>query len=118
MPDTRPVHPLRIHPQRDVLANEVHARPTFPLEVPQRASHLAVVTGEHVASEDHAHLVRLCRRYGIAPPAEGVNYFAADLGTLRLRWERHTEFVSYTFFKYGDGADPFAQPPIEEVPRD
>ena len=59
MPDALPVHPLRIHPQRDLLANEVHARPTMPLEAPQSASHLAVITGEHAASVDHAHLVLL-----------------------------------------------------------
>jgi uncharacterized membrane-anchored protein len=118
MPDALPVHPLRIHPQRDLLANEVHARPTMPLEAPQSASHLAVITGEHAASEDHAHLVLLCRRHGVVPPAEGVNHFTADLGTLRLRWERHTEFVSYTFFAHGAGEDPFARPPLEAVPRD
>jgi hypothetical protein len=29
--DTRPIT-LALHPQRDALANEVHARPTMPLE--------------------------------------------------------------------------------------
>ena len=73
MPDTRPIHPLRTHPLRDMLVNEVHARPAMPLEVPQSASHLAVITGEHAASENHAHLVLLCQRNGVVPPAEGVS---------------------------------------------
>src|SRR5690242_17990773 len=80
--DTRPIT-LALHPQRDALANEVHARPTMPLEAPQSVSHLAVLTGEHAAAEDHAHLVLLCTRHGVAPPAEGVNHFSADLGLLR-----------------------------------
>jgi uncharacterized membrane-anchored protein len=117
MLDVRPIHPLRIHPLRDRLVNEVHARPTVPLEAPHSASHLAVVTGEQAASESHAHLVLLCQRR-VVPPTADVNHFIADLGTLQLRWERHTEFVSYTFFTPDGGENPFAVPPIETVPRD
>jgi Protein of unknown function (DUF3422) len=72
MLDVRPIHPLRIHPLRDRLVNEVHARPTVPLEAPQSASHLAVVTGEQAASENHAHLVLLCQRHGVVPPTADV----------------------------------------------
>ena len=53
-----PIHPLRTHSLRDKLVNEVHARPTMPLEAPQSASHLAVITGEQAAPEIHDHLVR------------------------------------------------------------
>jgi uncharacterized membrane-anchored protein len=113
-----PIHPLRTHPLRDRLVNEVHARPTMALEAPQSASHLAVVTGEHAASEIHGHLVLLCERHGVVPPTAGVDYFITDLGALQLRWERHTEFVTYTFFRRGGGEDPFTEPPIEAVPRD
>ena len=113
-----PIHPLRTHSLRDRLVNEVHARPTMPLEAPQSASHLAVITGEQAASEIHDHLVLLCERHGAVPPTAGADYFTADLGTLQLRWERHTEFVTYTFFRRGGGEDPFAEPPIEAVPRD
>ncbi|MBV8521824.1 MAG: DUF3422 domain-containing protein [Acetobacteraceae bacterium] len=113
-----PIHPLRTHPLRDRLVNEVHARPTMPLTAPQSASHLAVVTGEHAASEIHDHLVLLCERHRVVPPTAGADYFIADLGTLQLRWERHTEFVSYTFCRRSGGENPFAEPPIEAVPRD
>jgi uncharacterized membrane-anchored protein len=118
MLDVHPIQPLRIHPLRDRLVGEVHARPTVPLKAPQSASHLAVVTGEQAAAESHTHLVLLCQRHGVAPPTPDLNHFMADLGPLQLRWERHTEFVSYTFFACDDGETPFAIPPIEAVPRD
>lgn len=118
MSGPHPVHPLRNHPLRDVLVNEVHARPTVPVLAPHAVSHLAVLTGEHAAAESHAHLVRLCERHGVVPPAEGVNHVVADLGRMRLRWERHTEFVTYTFFAEPGAGAPFAAPPIGLVPRD
>jgi uncharacterized membrane-anchored protein len=108
----------RDHPLRDLLTNEVHARPFAELAAPDRASHIAVLTGEGGAAEDHAHLVRLCERYGVPAPAGGVNHFTHDLGPFRLRWERHTEFVSYTFFRAGPIGDPFAETAIDSVARD
>lgn len=106
------------HPLRDQLANEVHARPVTAMAAPARASHLAFLTGEAGAAEDHAHLVRLCQRYGVAAPQPGINYFAQDFGSFRARWERHTEFVTYTFFQSGAGSDAFAQPAVDSVARD
>lgn len=109
---------LTSHPLRDQLANEVHARPVTALVAPVRASHLAFLTGEAGAAEDHAQLVRLCHRYGVAAPQPGINYFAQDFGGFRARWERHTEFVTYTFFQPGGSAEPFAAPAVESVARE
>ncbi|HLG81615.1 MAG TPA: DUF3422 domain-containing protein [Bradyrhizobium sp.] len=106
------------HPLRDQLANEVHARPVTPMLAPDRASHLAFLTGEAGALEDHAQLVRLCQRYGVAAPQPGINYFTHDFGSFRARWERHTEFVTYTFFQSGPSPDFFARPAVESVARD
>src|SRR5512132_963006 len=108
------------HPLRESLINELHARPFEPLEPPVRASHLAVVTGESVetAREQHAHFVRLCARYDVAPPAEGAKHFVQSLGPFRVRWERHTEFSTYTFLRGEPFAAPFVDPVINLVPRD
>jgi uncharacterized membrane-anchored protein len=112
-------HAQREHRLRAVLTNEVHARPFAELVAPERASHIALLTGEAGIEEDHAQLVRLCARYGAAAPPAGINHFSQDLGAFRLRWERHTEFVSYTFFRSGPpGADPFAETAIDGVARD
>jgi uncharacterized membrane-anchored protein len=112
-------HAQREHRLRALLTDEVHARPFAELMPPDRASHLALLTGEAGVEEDHAQLVRLCERYGVAAPRAGINHFSQDLGAFRLRWERHTEFVSYTFLRAGPtGADPFAESAIDGVARD
>jgi uncharacterized membrane-anchored protein len=112
-------HPLPDHPLRHVLNNELHARPPVILSPPERISHLAIYSGEQGAAEDHAALVRLCVRYGVTPPHAGINHFSCDFGPFRLKWERHTEFVTYTFFVHGGiGEDPFSAPAIQEIARD
>lgn len=104
------------HPQRYQLANEVHARPHEALKAPERAFYLAVLVDAEARAKEHAHVAALCERYGRhAPPADAI-HFSADLGPLRLRWERHTEFSSYTFFVRGAGSSPFAEPAAAAVP--
>ncbi|HND97873.1 DUF3422 domain-containing protein [Plasticicumulans sp.] len=110
---------LREHATRRVLDHEIHARPSEELRAPARASHLAVLSGPDGAAADRAHVAELCWRYGVEPPASNEVFHAIDLGPLRLRWERHTEFSSYTFLRAEpDQDDPFAAPPIASVPSD
>jgi len=88
---------LRDHPLRQALIDEVHARPFARVTAPQRASHLALLTGEDPA-EDRAQVAALCATHGVPLPGPEDTYLMADLGPFTLRWERHTEFSSYTFF--------------------
>ena len=111
-------HPLKNHPHRHILNNELHARPFTVLVPPERISHLAIHTGEEGAEEDHEHLVRLCERYGVPAPRPGVTHFLHDFGAFRVKWERHTEFVTYTFFRRGAFDEPFRAPVIDLVARD
>jgi uncharacterized membrane-anchored protein len=106
------------HALRFELAGEVHARPHEALAAPLRASHVAVLVDAEDRAREHAHVSRLCREAGLAPPAADAIHFSADLGAFRLRWERHTEFSSYTFFCPGPGAARFAEPAAARVPAD
>lgn len=108
------------HPLRELLINELHARPFEPLEPPVKASHVAVCTGERAESlrQPRDHMAQLCARYDVAPPAEGAKNFVQDLGPFRVRWERHTEFCTYTFIRNEPFDDPFADPVINLVPRE
>lgn len=89
------------HALRAALAHEVHARPHEALKAPLRASYLAVLVDGEERKREREHVARLCEKAGIAPPADDTIHFSADLGAFRLRWERHTEFSSYTFFRGG-----------------
>jgi uncharacterized membrane-anchored protein len=107
------------HPLRTGLANEVHARPYESLSAPVRASHLALFTGEHPAEEDLCRLAELCALYhAAAPPVPGADHYSVDLGAFRLKWERHTEFCTYTFFQVGAFSEPFELPVISLVPSE
>jgi uncharacterized membrane-anchored protein len=107
------------HPLRSVLIEEVQARPFAAIEPPEHASHLAFVSGEEATAEDFAHLVRLCQRYGsVALPTPGARHFTFDFGAFRLKWERHGEFCTYTFFYHGEFEQPFSISAISVVPRD
>lgn len=111
--------PMKQHALRHQLAAEVHARPYEVLEPPVRATHLAVATGEETAAADRAHLEDLCDRYGVQPPAPGAIHFAHDLGPdLRVRWERHTEFSTYTFYRFDAFTEPFKDRALDLVPAD
>jgi len=104
------------HPHRFQLANEVHARPHEPLKAPERAFYLAVLMDASMRGPEQAHVSALCERYGKHPPPAQAIHFSVDLGPLRLRWERHTEFSSYTFFVRGAGEKHFAEPAARAVP--
>jgi uncharacterized membrane-anchored protein len=106
------------HPLRSALIEEIHARPFATLEPPEQASHLALLSGEEGAAADFAHLDRLCQRYGLSSPADGAKHFTRDFGKFRLKWERHGEFCTYTFFCRNPFEQPFSIPAISTVPRD
>lgn len=113
------------HPLRRTVSAEVHARPFMHLQPSERASHLALLSGEEGAAADRAHVAELCRHYGAPPPADGADFHLVDLGPFRLRWERHTEFSTYSFLAReaaplrDDGRlGRFEHPVAERVPRD
>lgn len=109
--------PLRDHPQRQLLSDEVHARPYMRLVAPERASHLALFTAEEGAEEERALLAELCRAANAPEPSANANFHLVQLDGFRLRWERHTEFSTYGFFGQSDSS-PFAARMIDRVPQD
>jgi len=104
------------HPDRQLLADEVHARPPEALESPMCASHIALLVEADRRPLEIAHLARLCEACGVASPSLDANHFAADLGAVRLKWERHGEFSSYTFFSAEFSDTPFGKPPVTMLP--
>jgi uncharacterized membrane-anchored protein len=105
------------HPLRSVLAGELHARPVAALRAPQRCSHLAMLSGEGDFAADFAHLVELCRRHRVAAP-EPAKHFSVDFGSFLLKWERHGEFCTYSFYRPGSFRHPFEQTALDLVPAD
>ncbi|NMG43736.1 DUF3422 family protein [Aromatoleum toluvorans] len=106
------------HPLRLTLASEIHSRPFMVIDAPARISHLAV----HWDGQSERHdalLESLCNRFGIAPPKSGAQHFFHDVGHFRIKWERHSEFSTFTFVEPDPLGDAdFGQPAIRHVPAD
>ena len=115
--------PFPLHPQRDRLVGELHARPLAPLATPVTLSRLAMLAGAGTdRAADIAHLATLCRLHGVNEPAAEAIHFSADFGAFQLRYERHTEFTGWTFLMplqpAAPGQNPFDDTAIEALPRD
>ena len=107
-----------LHPARDSLYHELHARPFPVIDSPVRVSHLALQLDEADKQADFDHLCALCHRYGVNPPATHENSFYQRLGDLNVRWERHLEFVTYTFIRAGRNKQAFTQSALTLLPSD
>jgi uncharacterized membrane-anchored protein len=114
--------PIPDHPLRYALSNELHARPFPSLEAPGRAAFVAIKQPHDAARRDRdadrAHLVALLDRYGAPHPQPGATHYSAQLGKHLLKWESHTEFVTYTLFGQGVAERPFDAQTFAMFPED
>ncbi len=89
--------PLQQHPERSALHNEVHARPPEAMSAPLAIAHLVMLGDAAQRDASRRHLATLLRDHHMPAPDEQVAHVRADLGPLRVRWEMHTEFITWTF---------------------
>lgn len=107
---------LPFHADRDRLFNELHTRPFPVLEQGARVSQLALLHGGNEVAEEYRHLQALCERYSVLPPSSGSSCYYQNFGGFELRWERHTEFSTYTFIHRADGPGPFQRTALSLLP--
>lgn len=108
----------RYHPQRDALLAEAHARPFTPLTGPALVTRLATLSGPEGETIDRDHMIRLSRKLGQPEPSDGARWCVVDGGGWRLRWERHTELSTWTFFRTPSGNLPFEETALDLAPAD
>ena len=110
------------HPQRYPLVNELHARPFPELSVPCHAVYLAVKEPADAANRDRAldraHLLGLLDRHATMHPAPDATHFSDRIGKADLKWESHTEFVTYSAFSAGISQRAFDPAEAEVFPED
>jgi uncharacterized membrane-anchored protein len=96
--------PITDHPLRYALAGELHARPFPNIEAPQTVAFLAITQAGDAAARDRdraadmEHLVALLNHYGAPLPDRDATHYYGAMGKYHLKWEQHTEFVTYTAF--------------------
>lgn len=92
--------PIQDHPLRYALANELHARPFPVAKAPCTVVFLAIKKPMAAASRDRdqdlSHLKDLLDRHGAPHPQPEATHYAGQIGRHWLKWEQHTEFVTYT----------------------
>ncbi|MEO1889835.1 MAG: DUF3422 domain-containing protein [Cycloclasticus sp.] len=105
------------HPLRHKLFNETHARPYAEIESPVQVSHMVLLTGEMSPKLECDHLKVLAEQFAVTPPLDNATHYDANFGRFSLRWEKHTEFSSYSFYANKHCAQPFSCKAIDEVPE-
>ena len=110
------------HPLRYALANELHARPFPSLDAPCFAVLLAIKqprgAAERDREADRAHLIALLDRFGAPHPQPGATHWFGRIGRHELKWEQHTEFVTYSLFGEGVAERPFDGDLFRAFPQD
>ncbi len=114
--------PIPDHPMRYRLANEMHARPFPVMGAPAAVSYIAIKRPEDAVtrdrSQDLAHLAALLERRGAPAPEPGATHWYGQIGQHWLKWEQHTEFVTYTAIREGAVTRPFDPAQFEIFPED
>jgi uncharacterized membrane-anchored protein len=106
------------HPWREALYEELHSRPSPLVEIPCSVSHIAVQMTHDERPLEVLHLGELCTQHGVDPPTANASCLYQTFGDFELRWERHTEFSTYTFLRKA-GANPMREPPaLDRVPAE
>jgi uncharacterized membrane-anchored protein len=111
----------RTHPQRMALHNEIHARPPEAMTPPLAISHIVMVADAQGRDASREHLAALLRDHHLPQPDAGSSHVRMDVGRFRIRWELHTEFVTWTFSRAFDAEGFGEREPltaIESVPQD
>lgn len=110
------------HPLRYATVNELHARPFPALEVPSTAHYVAIKEPVQAHNRDRdadlAHLLAILDRHGSPHPQPGATHFQGPIGRAELKWESHTEFVTYSAFTKGLSARAFDPADAEVLPED
>ena len=87
------------HPQRVSLHNEIHARPPEAMGAPLAISHVVMVCDAEGLAASRAHVAKLLADHHLPQPDAKSTHLRMDVGRLRVRWELHTEFVTWTFIQ-------------------
>ena len=108
------------HPHRAALVEELHARPFPALSAPATAWFVALRPERRMERDraaERAQLDRLIKGACLSLPEPDVTHWSGRLGPLNLKWESHTEFV--TFLVWGtDESDvtALAQDILKDAP--
>lgn len=87
-------------PQRVMLHNEVHARPSQRIRLPALIIYVVVINEGVTRAQEYEHLRRLTGQQMLMLEQLQNNFLRLRLQGYTLRWERHTEFTRYSLVQH------------------
>lgn len=108
---------LTPHPMREMLNDEVHARPPAHISAPARLSSLTLFFERDSSGQLEA-VLRLAQMMGAPAPDSRRTYYTGVAGDLMIRWSLHTEFVRYTFIEPAEDEPDFTRTVLDRIPPD
>lgn len=92
------------HSLRSSLSQELHARPFAALSAPGSTAYLAFLPENTTRDKDaeYRHLAALLSHYNVPAPPKCITHWSGQIGKHYLKWESHSEFVSFTLFGEGE----------------
>ena len=94
-----PNHHFPQHLQRHALHNEIHARPPEAMSAPLSISHVVMACDATQRDASRDHVAALLAGRHLPQPDAHSTHIRMDVGAFRIRWEMHTEFVTWTFMR-------------------
>ncbi len=104
--------------ERRELYAELNAIAYELLAPPFELSHLVLMSDRGLVDQERQLIRELCQHFDINPPHPNDNDFSANFGEFRLRWERHTEYSTYTIYRAAAFETPFEHPPVSYIPKE
>lgn len=83
---------------------------------PLRLTHVALLSADR--DREIKAIGDLCDRFGITRPNPEASFFTDDFPLFQLRWERHTEFSTYTLSEAKVSDIPFKECALDQLPAD
>jgi uncharacterized membrane-anchored protein len=90
---------FRLHPQRDAVLGEVHARPFTRLAPSVGVVRFAFLAQGEAAVADRRSFEEFCRQHAVAAPDPEAKHHQVAIGPVMLRWEQHSEFATFTWIR-------------------
>ena len=113
---------LNNHSEFQNCYNELHTRPFPEIKGPVKISSIVFMHNKTELTEQKiqneiAHITQLCQTYLFKGPSKNCRHFYQNFNDFELRWERHSEFSSYTILVREYDQNYFSQPAIEKISK-
>lgn len=92
------------HPLYFDAIEATHSRPAMPVVAPAVINHVVFHSGEHAAPHAIDSFMEIALAHGFEIVRRGQSEIMLATGDVKLKWERHTEFISITLIAQGADA--------------